>query len=234
MKIAKTAVVVGALLGTMSFAYADNVVTTGFNGGVPAGWLIRNNSLPVGTTSWFNGDTGIFPSNDGPAESYLAANFNNALDNGGPNTISDWLITPTLTYTNGSTISFAARTADAGFLDSLQVRLSSNAGSINVGATATSVGDFTNLLLTATPNAVDGWTTYTATVSGLAGLTDGRVAFRYFVADYNTADYIGLDSVTISAAPEPGTPAILGLGVAALALTLRRSAAKRKESLARA
>ena len=44
---------------------------------------------PIGSTSWYQGDVSIFTSQAGPADSYIAANFNNAAAGG---TIADWLI----------------------------------------------------------------------------------------------------------------------------------------------
>lgn len=45
------------------------------------------------------------------------------------------------------------------------------------------------------------WTKFTATVSGLAGPTSGRVAFRYFVTNGGpsgaNSDYIGIDEFSI-------------------------------------
>ena len=75
------------------------------------------------------------------------------------------------------------------FADRLEVRMSTSGASTNVGATNTSVGDFTNLLLTVNPTLIttgagsypNTWTQFTATVSGVTGTVTGRFAFRYFV-----------------------------------------------------
>jgi hypothetical protein len=82
-------------------------------------------------------------------------------------------------------------------------------GGTNVGATNTSVGDFTNLLLTINPTLTTTgypsvWTEYTLTVSGLAApVPAGRFAFRYFVTNGGPAgansDYIGIDNVVFTA-----------------------------------
>ena len=79
--------------------------------------------------------------------------------------------------------------------------MSTNGASTNVGSTATSVGDFTTLLLNINPNYTTNgypnvWTQFTVTLSGLppAGAT-GRLAFRYFVENAGfsgaNSDYIG-------------------------------------------
>jgi hypothetical protein len=106
---------------------------------------------------------------------------------------------------NGDIITFYSRIpAGTEYPDRLEIRLSANGASIDVGNTATSVGDFTNLLLTINPTLVLNvypkvWTQFTATVSGLAAPTTGRVAFRYFVTDAGgnapNSNYIGIDDV---------------------------------------
>ena len=93
---------------------------------------IINNSAPVGTTDWFQGNPGVFSAQSGAANSYVAANFE-AADFGG--NISDWLISPELTFHNTDTISFWARTeSGSAFPDRLELRLSlsgaSNASSL--------------------------------------------------------------------------------------------------------
>jgi hypothetical protein len=83
------------------------------------------------------------------------------------------------------------------------VRLSANGNSTNVGSGPTGIGDFTTLLLDINPSlAVGGypeiWTLQTITVSGLAGPTSGRLAFRYFVTSGGpggvNSNYIGIDT----------------------------------------
>src|SRR5438552_9143790 len=132
---------------------------------------------------------------------YIAANFNNTRN---LDTISNWLLTPVLNLRNGNVLTFYTRTVHTPmFPDRLQVRMSTNGASTNVGSTATSVGDFTTLLLNINPNYTTNgypnvWTQFTVTLSGLppAGAT-GRLAFRYFVENAGfsgaNSDYIGID-----------------------------------------
>ena len=165
------------------------------------GWVQTNHSATVGTTNWFQGNSTVFPSQSGAADSYIGANFNNTT---GTNTISNWLLTTPLPLLNGRTITFYTRTVDApSFPDRLQVRMSTNGASSNVGTTATDVGDFTTLLLDINPTyTTDGypnvWTQFTVTVSGVPTFTTGRLAFRYFVENGGptgaNSDYIGIDT----------------------------------------
>lgn len=53
------------------------------------GWVQTNNSAPAGVTGWFQGNDGIFPSQAGAPDAYIAANFENA---GAGGDISNWLI----------------------------------------------------------------------------------------------------------------------------------------------
>jgi len=193
-----------------------------------SGWYTRNNSAPVGSNGYFQGNLAIF----GPQASagYLGANYTCG---GGLATISDWMVTPQLVLDNGKQFTFWARTVDAPFYpDRLQVRMSTAGVSLNVGTAATDVGDFTTLLLDINDlYSVSGfpsvWTQYTITLSGLGGPTNGRLAFRYFVENGgpsgSNSDYIGIDDVTYTAVPEPATLAALGMG--ALALLRRRKKA---------
>jgi hypothetical protein len=195
----------GLLLATAGAAQAQvSTLNEHFDTAPPAGWNVQNKSNPGGTRTWEQGSTGIF----GPQATagYIAANFESTT---GAGDISNWLLTPQLTLTNGSTLSFWTRTTNGAFPDRLQVRLSTAGTSTNVGTTSASVGDFTTVLFdinptlntTAYPTA---WTQYTATISGLSGATTGRLAFRYFVTNGGTdganSDYIGLDEVAYQAA----------------------------------
>ena len=166
-----------------------------------AGWVQTNNSAPIGTSNWFQGNPTAFPAFNGATDSYIGANFNNTA---GAGNISNWLITPNFTIKNGDQISFYTRTSvDNMWADRLQVRMSTNAASSNVGVGATAVGDFTNLLLDINPGLALStypmvWTQYTITVTGLSAPTSGRFAFRYFVTNGGpsgaNSDYIGIDN----------------------------------------
>ncbi len=176
------------------------------------GWFTQNNSSPIGTTSWFQGNSAVFPSHSGAPTSYIGANFNNTAGTG---TISNWLLTPEVSLANGDTFSFWTRSVTgSSFPDRLEVRLSLNGASTNVGTAATDVGDFTTLLLEINPTLAIGgypqvWTQYTVTLSSIPGGASGRFAFRYFVTNGgpsgSNSDYIGIDTVEFTSAG-PATP----------------------------
>ncbi len=171
---------------------------------LPVGWAQQNLSNPIGTTGWNQGDGTVFAANSGPTNEYVFANFNST-DQVSAGHISNWLFTPTVTMHNGDVFTFYTRTeVGSTFPDRLEVRLSTNGSSTNVGATSTSVGDFTTVLLSINPTlAVGGypesWTQFTATITGLVGAPSGRVAFRYNVTNGGfsgaNSDYIGIDDV---------------------------------------
>lgn len=177
----------------------DNITTL-----AGAGWVQTNVSLPIGSTNWSQGTNiaagGPFDSFNGAVNSYISANYNNTAGTG---TISNWLMSPNRTFKNGDVITFYTRKVSPDtYPDRLEVRLSTNGASTNVGSGA-SVGDYTTLLLSINPSLVVGvypttWAQYTVTISGLLAPTSGRLAFRYFVTSGGpsgaNSDYIGIDN----------------------------------------
>lgn len=166
-----------------------------------SGWFMQNNSVPVGSTGWFQGNAGAFVSFNGATDSYIGANFNNTT---GANTISNWLVTPNMNLKNGDVITFYTRTTiDNMWADNLQVRMSTNGTSTNVGVGSAAVGDFTTLLLEINPTLAlstypMAWTQYSITITGLSAPTSGRLAFRYYVPNGGptgtNSDYMGIDA----------------------------------------
>jgi hypothetical protein len=205
------------------------------------GYVFINNSNPPppAPDDWFQGNHLVFESQAGAPDAYIGADFLSVGDTDPPTgTISNWLLTPEMEFANGGTIQFWTRTTTADFPDRLEVRLSLNGSSTNVGTTETSVGDFTTNLLTINPNLLPGsdnyptdWTLFTVSLSGLpATPTTGRVGFRYFVTDVGSSgtngDYIGVDTLTINGtgvvAPEPGVICLLLPGLAGLRMVSQR------------
>ena len=147
------------------------------------GWASQNNSSPLGSTDWFQGNDVVFPAQAGAPTAYLAANFNNS---GSPGTISNWMMTPVLDWSTAQSVSFYTRTATGSIWpDRLEIRTSSAGSSTDVGSGVNDVGDFTNLVLSVNPSLLQGgypevWTFYQG---ALPSSGTGRIAFRYFVPD---------------------------------------------------
>jgi hypothetical protein len=229
---------IAGALGTAIFIYmagaaeATTILSEDFDdiSALPGGWAMVNISAPAGSTGWFQGNPGIFTAQQGADDAYIGANFLNA-DFGG--NVSNWLLTPVVNVRNGDTLSFYTRTEiGAPFPDRLEVRLSANGASGDVGGTDTSVGDFTTLLLSINPGLAFGgypedWTAYSVVVSGLGGATDARLAFRYSVEDTNVnGNYIGIDTVRLEQrVAEPSSILLFLLGAAGL--SRKRRAVKR-------
>ena len=217
----KVATSIAGLLASafMASAHAGPILAEGFDdvSTLPAsGWVQTNLSVPLGSTSWFQGNSAAFASQAGAPNAYVAANFLNTSPLGG--VIDDWLISPELSLGGGATLTFYTRTADPGFDDLLEVRFSSGSG--------TAASGFTTLLLTvdsSTPYPDSDWQLFSVT---LPSAVSGRFAFHYSVADGTTADYIGIDTVNVAAAaiPEPSSYVLMGLGLVGLALYRRRGA----------
>lgn len=180
---------------------------------VSKGWVIANNSKPIGTAGWVDGffylsQNHLFDGKLGPTNPYnfdgfdgtqseSSSEFAMATANSGHGraTISNWLISPVVEVKNGDVITFYTRTASnpADGADRLQVRINPVNSSSDVGREATSVGNFTEVLLDINPEyALEGddsypgdWTQYDVVVSGLTGSNakKSRIAFRYFVED---------------------------------------------------
>ncbi len=98
-------------------------------------------------------------------------------------TISNWLLTPEVLVQDGILTFYTRTMVDSAFPDRLQIRMSTNGASTNVGTTAFDVGDFTNLLLDINPTYTVGgypeaWTQFTVTISGVPAGTTGRLAFK--------------------------------------------------------
>ena len=193
-----------------TFSQAINEGFSNVAGLTAAGWNQQNLSTPIGSNpNWVQGDPVNMPfsANSLPANSYIAANYNSVA---GAATISNWLISPMLNLSNGDVITFYTRGTGSSYADNLQVRLSTNGSSANVGASNISVGDFSNLLLEINPTLTAAlyppiWTQYTITSSGLAAPTTGRIAFRYYVPNGGptglNSDLIGIDDFVYTPVP---------------------------------
>ncbi len=175
-----------------------------------AGWTIVNRSLPIGPTTWFQGNTDVMDAYSQPG--YIAVNAGCAIDSGtGDAARSVWLITPMLPLSNGDSIVFRTRAANTSwYADRLQVRFSTAGPSSDVGTDPESTGDFAGLLLDINPEMntrayPDDWTMYTVSVSGIPNPVTGRIAFRYYLPAGSAyrGNYIGIDNFAFFDAPPP-------------------------------
>jgi hypothetical protein len=165
------------------------------------GWVLINHSNPLGTqlNGAFQGDSNISAYN---TTGFLAFDVNSADFSDSTAEINSWLLTPPLSIKNGSVLTFYTKKTDfmSQFPDNLEVRMSTNGSSADVGTTSSSLGDFINLLLSINPaNVVGGypgsWTKYTVIVSGLTAPTTGRFAFNYYFQNAFTQGLeIGIDA----------------------------------------
>jgi len=194
----------------------------------PAGWTCTNNSSPLGTSNWFQGNPAVFPAQAGATNAYIGANFNNTV---GAATISNWLISPVVQFGNGSQLRFWARVpTPVNFADRLEIRAST--GGTNTGGTNTSTGDFSILLGTINPSLVtgsgacaspaaapgagafpDAWCEFLITnTQGIPATGSGRIAFRYFVTDGGpdgaNSSYVGIDTFSFVEGVAGGTAPI--------------------------
>lgn len=176
------------------------------------GWITFNMSNPSASVDWAQGtgtDIGETAYN-GTTTAYVASSYM-ATTMGG--TISDWLISPVISFNNGDTVSFYTLSFNSYYFhDRLECRLSTNGIGTDVGADENSVGDFTINLVTVNPlldsisypshqNLGNTWTQFAGVVSGLSGTTVGRLAFRYYVPDAGpggtNSSTIGIDAVRV-------------------------------------
>lgn len=248
--------------GALAFNYQQGFEDWATDNTPPPGWLVGySQSSSVDNPQWNQGDTYTsvlnppyppgtdplgFDAQAGTPRSFAniswAAGYIASTDTW--TFINSWLFSPVLDLNNGDTVEFYARQTDyyaindptgPQYPNSLELRLSTNGASTDIGTTPTSVGDFTTLLVSINPTLTDTgfpsiWTKYSATVTGLTGTVQGRFGLQYALdAALGYGSYIGVDSFSTSASlppppvPEPSSFALIGIGLAGLAYRRHRS-----------
>jgi hypothetical protein len=177
---------------------------------IARGWVIANNTKPIGTASWKQGifyyenKKGTGDGFGGLNASYSGTDFiMTSIDCGyGKAYCSNWLISPEMTVKDGDSVSFYTRTYEnpAVAADRMQVRLNDVNSSPDVGTDSSSTGNFNKLLVDINPlfdisgsDAYPGtWTRYSVVISGIPAPKKTRIAFRYYVPEGGPAGVNGL------------------------------------------
>lgn len=174
------------------------------------GWVRINRSIPPGAP-WCQGAPDIFAAQAGSPGAYAAASCRSAVH--GVGLVDNWLITPALTLSGPTTLSFfTSRERVDGFDDLLEVRFGrgSDTDAAAFDTLLASIGGATDF-----PAQWQPWHLH-LTVDGT-----GRFAFRY-VGDATRLSHVGLDTVrVVTHLPEPTSRLLLADGLGVLGL-LRR------------
>ena len=184
-------------------SYGTPVYTDNFDGANDTtalrtrGYLIYQNSSPLGSTFWFQGNATVFSAYNGPTTGYVGANFNAT---SGVGQIDVWMVTPKVTgggIQAGDSLYFYSRTSTGStWPDSIRVMYS--ATDSTVAGSWTELGRF--LVSAAGTWEKRGFRAPTASANG-------RFAIRYTVANGgpsgSNSNYIGIDALSIE---RSGTP----------------------------
>lgn len=174
------------------------------------GWVRLNRSVPPGAP-WCQGIPAVFPAHTGAPGAYAAASWLSAAH--GVGVVDNWLITPTLTLSGLSSLSFfTSRERVDGFDDLLEVRFGRGSGTetVSFDTLLASIGGPADFPAEWQPWHLD------LTVDG-----PGRFAFRY-QGDAARLSHVGLDTVrVVTCLPEPTSLLLLASGLGVLGL-LRR------------
>lgn len=201
----RPAALAAALLASGAAAHADTtLLTEGFefvDQLASHGWLLTNGSTPGGDiqAAWFQGSSTIFSAQAGDAASFAASNYATAPAGG---TISNWISTPFFSTEMPVVVTFYARADLAdGYSDQLAWGFATQ-----MSAPVTVGGE---------------WTKYSAYLPAQGAGTSARFAIQYTgLAD--ASNYVGIDSLTVTAVPEPGAWLLMGAGLIGLAAVRTR------------
>lgn len=216
----------------LNLAFADaqttNVYSYGFDTAFASDWVITNQSASANATSvWTkaayttastatnsifgSGVGGVPVGQAGGANSFALVNFTSTTGSG---TISNWLITPTISVKDGDVISFYSRKGTDGttdYPDRLELRYSTAATTVVPSTGSTDVGSFTSVGVTINSALAAGfvypktWTQYSFTITGIGATPiPVKFGFRYFVTNGGTtganSDIIGIDTFSVDRA----------------------------------
>ena len=206
-----------ALIGTMATANAGVLLQEDFNQVATlsaSGWVLNNLSpIPGEIADWYQGVPSTLTAHAGLPSQYIAASYLNAtpVDANTPSAINNWLITPTFSVEKSGTITFWANAeAFPGYSDQLAFGLSD--GSSTPGAFSL------NPVFTV---PTGGWTRYVLNFAGMGKGAVARFGIQYS-GDTSTSNFVGVDSLLITAVPEPGTMMMFGAGLVGLMAARRR------------
>lgn len=219
-----TTLVMPMVFAAATPARANELLSEGFDDVTTlaaSGWVITNQSMPLGQISWFQGGDYAFPAQSGASTAYIASNFV-AAELGG--TISNWLITPEFSTEAAGVVSFWIRgdVAD-GFED--QVAYGFSTGSATTSAFAMSAAQIV-------PQG--DWNQVSIAFLAAGAGTTGRFAIEH-VGPADTSNYIGIDTFSITTAtaavPEPATWGMMVIGFGLAGGAMRTSRRRQKAAV---
>ena len=199
------------LLLSFGILQAQTLFTENFDV-FPTTFTKTNQSQPVGLSNWQQGNVSAFGTGfNGGATSYAGVNYNSVAA-GTPGTISNWLISPTISLQDGDVVKFYTRAGSnfSSIPDRLEFRLSATGDASVIPSTGSAdLGSFTTLAASVNPNLAPSvypvtWTEVLYTVSDLPTATNCKLAFRYYVTNGgpsgSNGNAIWIDALSINRA----------------------------------